>query len=91
MTRLIIETDDNWTKEKIKFVIDTEIHLLKKTAEKIQRKIKDFENKYGKLDREKLYGKVDDMELIEWEGEIESLKRVQNKLKSLEEIIFEYK
>lgn len=91
MTRLIIETDDKWTKEKIKFVIDTEIHLLKKTAEKIQHKIKNFENKYGKLDREKLYGKVDDMELMEWEGEIESLKRVQNRLKSLEEIIFEYK
>jgi len=91
MTRLIIETDDNWTKEKIKFVINTEILLLKKTAEKIRHKIEDFKNKYGKLDREKLYGKVDDMELMEWEGEIESLKRVQNRLKSLEEIIFEYK
>ena len=52
-------------------------------ADKIQNKIKGFEDKYGKLDREKLYGKIDDMELIEWEGEIESLQKVQVKLKSL--------
>ncbi len=91
MTRLIIETNDNWTREKIKFAINTEVYLLRKTADKIQNKIKDFENKYGKLDREKLYGKVNDMELLEWEGEIETLQRVQTRLKSLEEIIFEYK
>ncbi len=91
MTKLIIETDDTWTREKIKFAIDTETHMLRKTAEKIQQKIKDFENKHGKLDRGKLYGKIDDMELVEWEGEIESLRRVQSKLKSLEEINFEYR
>lgn len=83
MTKLIIETDDNWTREKIKLAIGTETHLLKKTADKIQNKIKGFEDKYGKLDREKLYGKIDDMELIEWEGEIESLQKMQVKLKSL--------
>ena len=91
MTKLIIETDDAWAREKIKFAIDTEIHLLKKTVEKIIRKIQDFEHAHGKLDREKLYGKVDDMILVEWEGEAESLRRVQARLKSLEEISFEYR
>jgi hypothetical protein len=91
MTKLIIETKDHWTKEKIKFAINTEIQLLRKTADKIRNKIKDFENRYGKLDREKLYGKVNDMELLEWEGELETLQKVQTRLKSLEEIIFEYK
>jgi len=65
MTKLTIETDDNWTKEKIKFAINTEAHLLRKTADKIQNKISDF------------YGKVNDMELLEWEGEVETLQRVQ--------------
>lgn len=91
MTRLTIETDDEWTREKIKFAIDTEVHVLRKTLEKIRNKLSAFERKYGKLDRDKLYGKVDDMELVEWEGEIESLKRVERRLKSLEEITFEYK
>ncbi len=91
MTKLIIETDNKWTREKIKFAINTEIQLLRKTADKIQNKIKDFENRHGTLDRENLYGKVNDMELLEWEGEIETLQRVQSRLKSLEEIIFEYK
>ena len=56
MTKLIIETDDAWAREKIKFVIDTEIHLLRKTVEKIDHKIKAFEAKYGAFDRQKLYG-----------------------------------
>ena len=91
MTRLIIETDDKWTREKIKLAIDTEIYLLKKTIDKIQEKIKTFESKYGELNRENLYGKIDDMELIEWEGELETLQRIQKRLKSLEEIVFEYR
>lgn len=40
MTKLIIETDDNWTREKIKLAIGTETHLLKKSADKIQNKVK---------------------------------------------------
>ncbi len=91
MTKLIIESDDTWTREKIKFAIDTEIHLLKKAADKIQEKINGFEKAYGPLDRDKLYGKLSDMVLVEWEGEIESLRRVRHKLKSLEEINFEYR
>ncbi len=91
MTKLTIETDDRWTRDKIKFAINTEAQLLRKTADKIQNKIRDFENKYGKLERENLYGKINDMELLEWEGEIETLQKVQTRLKSLEEIIFEYK
>ena len=91
MTRLIIETDDKWTREKIRLAIDTEIYLLKKALDKVHGKTKGFESKYGKLDRENLYGRIDDMELIEWEGEIETLQRIQKRLKSLEEIVFEYR
>jgi tRNA splicing ligase len=91
MTKLIIESDDTWTREKIKFAIDVEIHLLKKASDKIQVKLNSFEKTYGPLDRDKLYGKMDDMILVEWEGEIESLRRVRRKLKSLEEINFEYR
>jgi len=91
MTRLIIETDDKWTREKIRLAIDTEIYLLKKALDKVQEKIKGFKSKYGELDRENLYSRIDDMELIEWEGEIETLQRIQKRLKSLEEIVFEYR
>ncbi len=91
MTKLVIETDDSWTKEKIRDSIYKEISLLKKAVNRIQSKLEHFENKYGKLDRESLYGKLDDMELIEWEGEIETLEKLQKKLNSLEEITFEYK
>ncbi len=91
MTKLTVETDNDWTKKKIEGAIHTEIELLKKAVQRTQLKLYDFENKYGKFDRDSLYGKVDDMVLIEWEGEIETLKRLQEKLKSLEEITFEYK
>ncbi len=91
MTKLILETDNNWTKRKIKTVLNTEKELIKRAINRAQIKLNEFENKYGKLDREKLYGKVDDMELIEWEGEIETLERLERNLSSIEEITFEYK
>ena len=91
MTRLVVETNDNWTKKKIAGAIHTETDLLRKAVQRTQSKLQEFENKYGKFDRDSLYGKVDDMELVEWEGELETLKRLQANLKSLEEITFEYK
>lgn len=91
MTKLIIESADTWTSEKIRFAIDVEIHLLKSAANKIKDKLNGFETTYGSLNRDAMYGKLDDMLLVEWEGEIEALRRVQHKLKSLEEINFEYR
>jgi hypothetical protein len=91
MTKLVVETNNDWTKKKIESAIHTEIELLRKAVQKTQGELQDFENRYGKFDRDLLYGKVDDMELIEWEGELETLKRLQTNLKSLEEITFEYK
>jgi len=91
VTKLILETDNNWAKGKIRDIIFTETELLKKVIQKIQGKLKKFENMYGKFDRESLYGKVDDMELLEWEGEIETMAKLKKNLTSFEEIIFEYK
>ena len=91
MTKLTIETDDMWTRGKIKLAIEIEIDVLRKAQDRIKQKITEFEGKYGRMDRDKLYGKIDDMEMVEWEGEIETLQRVKNRLHSLEEITFEYK
>ena len=92
MTRLIIETDNTWAIEKIHRAISAEISLLKKAVERTKNKLKDFESRYGSIDnRGSLYGKIDDMELIEWEGEVETLQKFQQKLKSLEEMTLEYK
>ncbi len=91
MTKLTLETDNEWTKKKIEGAIHIEIELLKKAVQRTQSKLQEFENMHGRFDRDSLYGKVDDMELIEWEGELETLKRLQEKVKSLEEITFEYK
>lgn len=91
MTKLIVETDNDWTKKKIKDVINTETNILRKTIDRIQNKLRNFEDKYGKFDRGSLYGKVDDMVLLEWEGELETQEKLKKKLKSLEEITFEYR
>ena len=87
MTKLILETDNNWTKRKIKTILNAEKNLIKRAINKSQEKLNEFENKYGKLDREKLYGQVDDMELIEWEGEIKTVERLEKNLSSIEENI----
>ena len=89
MTKLIVETNNEWTKKKITSAIKTETEILKKVIDRIRNKLKNFELRYGKFNRELLYGKVDDMELLEWEGEIETLEKLTKKLESLEEITFE--
>ena len=91
MTRLTVETDNEWTKKKIKNALNIEIEILKKAVQKCKVKLDQFEKKYGKLNRDSLYGQIDDMELIEWEGEKDTLLKLQEKLSSLEEISFEYK
>jgi hypothetical protein len=91
MTKLIVETDNEWTKKKIKDAIHTEADILKQVIDRVQSKLKDFEARYGKFDRDSLYGNVDDMDLLEWEGELETLERLRRELESLEEITFEYR
>lgn len=90
MTRVIIETENAWTIGKISNAINAEILLLQRSLARTQGKINRFEVKYGRAaDRSALYGHVDDMELIEWEGEAETLKKMQVKLSSLEDIRIE--
>ena len=90
MTRVIIETDNAWTIGKISNAINAEILLLQRSLARTQGKINRVEVKYGRVaDRSALYGNVDDMDLIEWEGEVETLKKLQEKLRSLEDIRIE--
>ena len=91
MTKLTVETDNEWTKKKIAEAIQIETAILKKVTHRIQETLRDFETRYGKLDRNSLYGTVDDMVLLEWEGELETLERLKHKLQSLEEITIEYR
>jgi hypothetical protein len=90
MTKIVAQHNDLWTLKKIQSLVDLEATMLKRKLDNVQNKIAAFENRYGQLDRESLYGKVDDMELIEWEGEIETLDRLQEKLTRLKQIAFEY-
>ena len=92
MTRVIAQQDnDLWTLRKIQALVGLEAGLLKKQIADVQEKIRGFEDQYGKLDREKMYGQIDDMELIEWEGEIETLERLHCKLSQVENIGLECK
>jgi hypothetical protein len=62
---------------KIQSLVGLETKILEKQLMNIQSKVADFESRYKKLDRDSLYGQVDDMELLEWEGEIETIDRLQ--------------
>ena len=89
MTKVVAEKGDLWTLKKIQSLVDLEKTILKKKIDNVQNKISDFENRYGKRDLEALYGQVDDMELIEWEGELETISRLNEKMNSLDRIAFE--
>lgn len=91
MTKLIVQSDNQWTKKKIKSALDKEKELLRRAIQRSQRKVDEFEKKYGKFDKHSLYGNIDDMQLLEWEGETETVQKLREKLTSFEEITLEYK
>jgi len=90
MIKVIAKPTEIWTLRKIQSLLSLETAFLKKQIRNIQDKIGNYERLYGKNKTDSLYGGIDDMELLEWEGEIETLKRLEKKLTSLEEIRFEY-
>lgn len=55
---------------------------------KTKNKLSVFESKYGKITAQFMneHGNIEEMEAIEWEGEQETLKRLQDKLIYVEEI-----
>ena len=91
MTKVIVETNNEWAKRKLQAVFRTEAVLLKRMFRKTEQKVRTFELKYGTYDRETLYGQVDDMELVEWEGELETAKKLQARLSEFEEMSVEYR
>jgi len=87
MTRVVIETSEPSVAERISAMMQNELYLLRKTARNVKAKITNFEKKYGRSETiGLLYGKVDDMDLIEWEGELETLARLEKKLSAFEGI-----
>ena len=90
MIKVIAQADEIRTVKKIQSLLSLETGFLKKQIRNTHNKIGDFEHRHGTPYRNSLYGHVDDMELVEWEGEIETLKRLEKKLVSLEEISFKY-
>jgi transposase len=91
MTRVIIETDNPSTRQHIHSALHTEREVLKRQIFRTQKKIQHFEQQYGPLNREQLYGQIDDLELVEWEGELETLEKLRQNLQSFEEMTFEYR
>jgi hypothetical protein len=90
MTKVISAHNDLWTLRKIQSLVGMETILLRKQIESAQSRIHFFEEQHGAFAREGLHGHIDDMELVEWEGEIATLERLQKKLARLEHVNFEY-
>ena len=89
MTRVIVETGNVWTQQRIRTLVQLEVTLLRRVLRRTQQKIQAFERQYGVGNLDDLYGRVDDLTLIEWEGEIETLNRLRQKLAAMEEISLE--
>jgi hypothetical protein len=79
MTKVISQQSDLWTLRKIQSLVVLETIFLKKQIEAAQSRIHFFEERHGKFGSEGVHGHIDDMELVEWEGEIETLNRLQKK------------
>lgn len=87
MKRVIIETNDLSVAETIDKIMHNELYLLKKASQRVREKIENYENRHGSSETiGSLYGRIDDMDLIEWEGELETLARIEKKMSAFENV-----
>lgn len=86
MSKEIITLKDDLSSIVLQQAIEREKRLLSLAIDQAEEKLAAFEAKFGTRDRQSLFGKVDDMDLIEWEGEEDTLLRLRPRLQRLKEL-----
>lgn len=86
MSKAIITLKDDLSLAVLQQAIEREKRLLSLAINQAEERLAAFEAKFGTRDRQNLFGKVDDMDLIEWEGEEETLVRLRPRLQRLKEL-----
>lgn len=86
MPKQIITLKDSLSSTVLQEAIEREKQVLRLYIGQVEANVAAFERKFGTHDRTSLFGKVDDMQLIEWEGEEETLARLRPMLQRQEEI-----
>lgn len=86
MAETIITLKDDLSLAVIQHAIEREKRLLTLAINHVEEKLAAFEARFGTRDRQSLFGTVDDMNLIEWEGEEDTLVRLLQRLQRLKEI-----
>lgn len=89
MESLTIQTTDSEAAARlIRSGLLKEAAFLRLGIEKTTGRIANFEGKYGCSLRElgSSTTRIDDIDLVEWEGEIEVLVRLEKKLKQIDEL-----
>ena len=86
MTTEVITLKDALSRMVLQQAIERERRVFDFSIAQVSAKLEAFQKKYGAMDSNSLYGKVDDLELVEWEGEKETLARLRARLERLEGI-----
>jgi hypothetical protein len=86
MSKAIITLKDDISVAVVQEAIEREKRLLALAISQAETKVAGFESRFGTRDRQGLFGKADDMVLIEWEGEQETLARLRLRLERLKEL-----
>lgn len=86
MAETIITLKDDLSLAVVQQAIEREKRLLTLAINQGEEKLAAFEARFGTSDRQRLFGTVDDMDLIEWEGEEDTLTRLRQRLQRLKEI-----
>ena len=86
MAKEVITLKDSFSQDVLQHAINREMRVLHLSVTQVQAKLTSWEGKYQADDPKGLFGKVEDMELVEWIGEQETLSRLRSRLQCLEEI-----
>ena len=87
MEEILIKTDKkDEAISLLRSAIDREIAFIKTSLLKTKKKVKEFQQKYKMgIDEAKRKG-INDMILVEWEGELETQDKLEDKIEKLQNL-----
>ncbi len=88
VNKLILYTGEEELRHIVEDALDREKRITEMALARTEERLRSFEERFGDLEKARLSG-VDELEIVEWEGELLIYQWLQEKLTKLESLQFE--
>ncbi len=88
VNKLILSTDEEALRYIVENALDREKRITQMALARTEERLRSFEERFGDMEKARLLD-VDELEIIEWEGELLTYQRLKERLAKLENLQLE--